>query len=278
LKDILVVGKLVDLPSLVGDMGLDMTTAPELQPPAIPLAMPGPSLASIGVPTVSVDSTSFDPNAVDPAAADLAATVDPSTVIDTSTLNVTPAINIDPGTFSGPDLTIAAPDVPIVDPSTGVDMSAAPGSAVNIAPQDPATITSTDTALVGTDTTAVDNAQADAVASATDSTGSFNLGAYVGAIAKIYAAVSVATKGGNAPAHVANHPAPGTVTRLPDGSTAVTNADGSTTITGKTGSVYTVLPSGKVVNGAVAAGSNSSMLLIGLLGIGALALLLNKRT
>lgn len=269
LKDVLILGKAVNLPALVGSMSLDMSAAPELQPD-VPLTVAGPSLASIGAPAVSIDSTSFDPSVVDIPTADLSAAIDPSTIVDpSSTLNTADAINANVVSFSAPDMTITPPDLPVIDPTTGADLSALPQTPVDITPQDPSTVLASDHVTFGVDPAAVDNAQADAVTAATDTSGNFNLANYVGIIAKVYAAVSAAGAAGTAPAHVANRPTPGTVTHLPDGSTAVTNTDGTTTVTSKTGSVYTVMPSGKVVNGPV--GTQNSMLLYGLLGLGALA-------
>jgi hypothetical protein len=282
LGDVLIAGKVLNLDAFAADSGLDMSSAA----PTVPVTPPDivtPTLASIGAPTVSLDSidtSSVDTSSIDTTNLDLSSLGDPT--IDTSGLSGSQDVanSVVDQTQLTSQIFVTPPDVTVIDPTSGADLGAVTdGQAVNVTPQDPSTVTPADTATTGTDTSAADNAQQAAVGQATDSSGNFNLTSYIGAVAKIYSALTTAAKTGAAHPTTANHPTPGTRTVLPNGDSAVTNSDGSTTIYGTNGkALQTVLPSGAIVAGGPV-GSSSTMLwaLGGLAVVAALALTKTRR-
>ncbi len=258
LQDIAVFGKALNLSNLVGSMGLDFSSASDLAPAPSPLPAPLapiPPAVFPGAPAVSVDSIPVDTTAL--------AAIAP---IDLSTIDIPP---IDPASI---------PDIPITDPTSGIDLSTAiTPPDVNTLALDPATVTAADTTLMGTDSSAINSAMSGAISATTNALGNFNLSGFIGAAAKIYATVTAAHAQGAAQAgagHVANYPTPGTVTHLPDGSTAVVNRDGSTTVTSPTGAQQTIYPSGKIVRGGWASANPlSNPMVLGALALGAFLLL-----
>jgi hypothetical protein len=286
-SDILVLGKAFNPSQLCDTMGLDMSSDASLVPVTPPLVVT-PTLASVaplvtpGVPAMSLsDITDLSGSATDAASSidlsslDLASVGDPA--VDTSGLTgVTgSAASVDTSQLES-SIFINPPTVPIVDPTTGADYGDITGTAdssVNICPAPASSVTGADLATTGTDSTAIDQAQANAVSAASTSTGGFSLGSYVGVLAKIAATVTTAIKTGAAPAGTSNKPTAGTTQALPSGETSKVNPDGSTTIYSATGvPLQTIMPSGKVVAGGATGASNT--MLYAFLGLGGVAALL----
>jgi hypothetical protein len=138
------------------------------------------------------------------------------------------------------DLTAIDPTLVQVDPTALPDASAVnsylatpPLSAVD---------------LSGTNTATIDAATSQA-ASAAQTSGDFNISAFVTSLAASTAVIAKAVATGTAAVNTAVHPTPGTMRPLPNGGSMVTNPDGSTTITSATGAKQTILPNGKIING-----------------------------
>jgi hypothetical protein len=130
------------------------------------------------------------------------------------------------------------------------------------------------------DTSTIDAATTQAVASSTDPLGNLDITKLIGSLAASYVTVQRAVQGGTLGPYTSLTPAPGTVRILPGGVRTVVNADGSTTVTDATGKSQTVLPNGTVVAGGapLIPGVSNTMLMLGLGAAGLAALFfLGKR-